>query len=91
MTPIKTLNNKYSYYVILDGYLLDSIDQVREIIDHCGTDYNNHSLNDSLEGISLVNYKIKKQKIVQGLHSPTDRPPFNCEILFIILYNFNLY
>lgn len=70
---IERFNKSYRENV-LDAYLFDSIDQVREISDQWVEDYNYHRPHDALGGVSPVNYKIKKEKTVEGLRSATATP-----------------
>ncbi|MFV0606327.1 MAG: IS3 family transposase [Niabella sp.] len=60
---------------VLDAYLFDSIDEVREITQQWVDDYNHHRPHDALGGLSPKMYKEKLS--VPGLRCATATPPLH--------------
>lgn len=72
---IERFNKSYREGV-LDAYLFDNIDEVREVSQTWVDDYNNYRPHDGCGGLPPKKYRIEKQKTIQavGLHSASATP-----------------
>lgn len=68
--------NKTYRGAVLDPYLFDSLDDVREQTDRFVYDYNHHRPHDALGGLSPKMYKEKNS--FQGLRSASATPSLHC-------------
>lgn len=69
--------NKTYRNAVLDAYLFDSIDEVREVTQVWVDDYNNMRPHDALGGMSPVMYRKKNSPVVPGLRSAPATPPLH--------------
>lgn len=75
---IERFNKSYREGV-LDAWLFDSIDEVREVSQVWVDDYNNSRPHDACGGLPPKKYRIEKQKLTQtgGLHYASATPPLH--------------
>jgi putative transposase len=78
--------NKTYRECILDAYLFDTIDEVREVTAQWVDDYNSARPHDALGGLSPKMYKEKKQSL-PGLRSATATPSFHSALEGILNQN----
>lgn len=72
---IERFNRSYREGV-LDAYLFDTLDEVREVSQAWADDYNNYRPHDACSGLPPKKYRIEQQKIIQagGLHYASATP-----------------